>query len=59
MGRLSFSPSPRGGKEYSAKNAQVAGSCTEGLLPGGHIRMRFRRLLRLHDNKSAASCQQI
>ena len=45
-------------------NGQKRASCIKsaaGLLPCSHqddIRMRLHRLLRLDDNKSAASCQQ-
>ena len=44
---------------YGVKKAHSCSKSDAGLLPYSHqvdIRMRSHRLLRLHDNKSAASC---
>ena len=48
-------------KNGNAKNAQVAASLLQACCLCSHqddIRIRSYRLLRLDDNKSAASCQQ-
>ena len=48
------------GEVHSQKHASYSKSAAD-LLPCSHqadIRMRSHRLLRLDDNKSAASCQQ-
>ena len=46
---------------HTAKNGRIAAKSAAGLLPCSHqvdVRMRSHRLLRLGDNKLAASCQR-